>query len=365
MTAQAWWDSAPEIFAECCHPRSIERRGWIWYAFAKGWLGLDCDDEALLARFQEIYPEGAVADPTRHPSFPAKSSFQVKCQVFSHPALRLAAVTFDDPEPLDPLAFCRSLFPDRGYVDGPAAAQGWRTIALRDNPSRPLIAMNGNSALVDRRQVWQPFVANYAVNRVLRLQKDMLFFHAASVAIEGRGIMIVGPKGTGKTTTSMTLASRGRDFLGDEMAAVQQDSKALFPFRRAASLRAGPRARRVDEQLAGRHYSVERFPDGGERILVNIGGLFPQAGVSPATLCCVMFLRRFADRPAIEPFAFGREHFCMLSPLACSMWGRPVGAVIMNVSRLLRGTSCYYLDPGPPEETADLVEQVVRGRSVN
>jgi hypothetical protein len=279
--------------------------------------------------------------------------------------LQVAAVTFDDPESLDPVAFCRSLFPDRGYVDGPIAADGWRTIAFRESPDRPLIALNGNFSLVDRQQVWQPFVANYAVNRVLRLQKDMIFFHAASVAIDGRGIMIVGPKGAGKTTTSMTLASRGRDFLGDEMAAVQQGTKALFPFRRAASLRIGPRARRVDEQLAGRHYSIERFPDGGERILVNIGSLFPEARVSPATLSCVMFLRRFADRPAVEPFAFGLEHFHMLSPLACSMWGRSAGTAIMGVSRLLHGTSCYYLDPGPPDETAELVEHIVSGRRLN
>jgi hypothetical protein len=177
--------------------------------------------------------------------------------------------------------------------------------------------------------------------------------------------MIVGPKGAGKTTTSMTLASRGRDFLGDEMAAVQQDTKALFPFRRAASLRTGPRGRHVDEHLAGHRYAVERFPDGGERILVNIGSAFPQAGVSAATLSCVMFLRRFADRPAVERFAFGLEHFRMLSPLACSMWGKSAGTAIMGVSRLLHGTSCYYLDPGPPDETAELIEHVVSGRSLS
>ena len=43
----------------------------------------------------------------------------------------LAAVIFDDPEPLNSFAFCRALFPDRGYVEGPAGAAGWRTIASR------------------------------------------------------------------------------------------------------------------------------------------------------------------------------------------------------------------------------------------
>ena len=72
-----------------------------------------------------------------------------------------------------------------------------------------------------------------------------------------------------------------------------------------------------------------------------------------------------AERPAAEPFEFGLEHFKMLSPLACSMWGVPVGARIMDLSRLLRGVRCYVLDPGQPEETADLVEQIASGRYLN
>jgi hypothetical protein len=193
----------------------------------------------------------------------------------------------------------------------------------------------------------------------------MLFFHAASVAVEGQGIMIAGPKGAGKTTTSLTLASRGWTFFGDEMAAVQRDTKALWPFRRAASLRSGPRAPRLEERLTGRHYSVEKFPDGGERILVDVGDLFPGAGVSSAALSLVLFLRRFAERPRAEPLSFGSEHFQMLSPLACSMWGASAGARLMDVSRLLKGVKCYFLDPGSPEETADLIEKIAMGRQLN
>ena len=189
------------------------------------------------------------------------------------------------------------------------------------------MALCDNYALVDRRQIWQPFIANYAINRVLRLQREMLFFHAASIGIEGRGVMIVGPKASGKTTTAMALAARGHGFLGDEMAAVHRTTKVMLPFRRAVSIRPGPRARRVDEHLARCQYPAEVFPDGGERTLVNMGSMFPEAGASRRRRCpAVLFLRQFAERPAAEPFAFGLEHFQMLSPLACSMWGVPVGA---------------------------------------
>jgi hypothetical protein len=348
----AWWQIAPSLLVACFKPEQQQSKAW--YRLARGWLGLDCADDALSRRFQDIYPEGSATGP------PPSETVQVTCRVCNHPALPLAGIAFDDPEPLDSFAFCRQLFPDRGYVEGPSAGD-WRTIALQASPEQPLIALNENLALVDRQQVWQPFVANYAVNRVLRLQRDILFFHAASVAVDGQGILIVGPKGAGKTTTSLTLAARGWPFFGDEMAAVQRDTKALWPCRRAASLRSGPRAPRLDERLAGRHYSVEKFPDGGERILVDVGELLPEAEVSPAALSCVLFLRRFAERPKAELFAFGLRHFQMLSPLACSMWGASAGGVIMDVSRLLKGTKCYFLDPGSPEPTADLIEKIARG----
>jgi hypothetical protein len=328
------------------------------YRFADGCLVLDCEDEALLRRFSEIYPEGADQGPASGPAL------QVKCVIRVHGEAPVAAVIFDDPESLDSFAFCQSLFPDRGYLEGPSGSDGWRTISSRQNPGEPQVALCENYALVDQRQIWQPFIANYAINRVLRLQREILFFHAASIGIDGRGAMIVGPKASGKTTTAMALAARGHDFLGDEIAAVHRSTKEMRPFRRAVSIRNGPRARRVDEHLSRRHYPAEKFPDGDERTLVNIGTMFPEAGVSPTTLSCVFFLRRFAERPTAQHFAFSLDHFRMLSPLACSMWGIPVGARMMDMSGLLRGVKCYVLDPGQPDNTADLVEQITSGRYV-
>jgi hypothetical protein len=44
------------------------------------------------------------------------------------------------------------------------------------------------------------------------------------------------------------------------------------------------------------------------------------------------------------------------------MWGVPVGSRMMDLSGLLRGVRSYFLDPGEPEDTADLVEQITSGR---
>jgi hypothetical protein len=320
---------------------------------------LDCEDEVLVRRFRRLYPEDA------NENAGSERSIRVKCIVRVDDDAALAQVIFHDPEPLDSFAFCQSLFPDRRYVEGPGGPQCWRTIASKQNPDVPQIALRDNYALVDRRQIWQPFIANYAINRVLRLQYKILFFHAASIGIGGCGAMIVGPKASGKTTTAMALAAGGHNFLGDEIAAVDRTTRAMLPFRRAVSIRAGPRARGVDEHLARQRHVVEKFPDGGERTLVDVSSIFPQTGAPSPTLSCVFFLRQFAEHPTAEPFAFGMEHFRMLSPLACSMWGMPNGVRMIDLSRMLHGVRCYILDPGQPEATADLVERITRRRYLN
>jgi hypothetical protein len=354
--ADCWWDRAPELLQRALSVAIGGRRDSGCYKFGGGRLELDSDDEPLNRRFQQIYPEG-IDDSEGGRGGPLR----VRCTVRSLEQSNVAAIAFDDPEDLDSMAFCRALFPDRNYVAGPPAASGWQTISLSQRPLDPLVAMRGNFALVDRQQVWQPFIANIAVNRVLRLQRNMLFFHAGSVQIADSGFMLVGAKGSGKTTTSLTLASRGHGFLGDEIAAVSADTREMLPFRRAASIRTGVRTSRVTQRLADGEYPAETFPDGSARVLANVADLFPDAIASPAKLTGVFFLRRFAPQASVEEFSFGLEHFPMLTPLGCCMWGVPTGLRMLQMSRVLSKVRCYHLDPGSPDETADLLERVARG----
>jgi hypothetical protein len=354
VSSGEWWLRATNLI-ESYQRSPAKPSDEFWFRFAQGRLRLICAEPSLSNRFNEIYPEGAESAP------PSNSAFQVVCRVGPVESTSLAAVIFEDPAPLDSFAFCRTLFPDRGYTEGPPGPDGWRTLALATDPVRPLIALRGLYAIVDREQMWQAFVANYAINRVLRLQRQLLFFHAGSIGINGRGLMITGPKNSGKTTMSMTLASRRHSFLGDEMAAVDTKTGAMFPFRRAASIRAGLRGSRVNAEMNRHTLRSERFPDGGERILANIGELFPDAEAAPATLATIFFLRGFSTKPSAVPFKFGVENFHMLSPLACSMWDVPAAARMMDIARLAGRTKCYYLKLGEPDPTADLIEQIVLG----
>jgi hypothetical protein len=350
-----WWQRAPYFIDRALRdsPGQTDTRQ---YRFGHGRLELDSDDQPLNLRFRQIYPEGPVELPGGR-----NGSVRVRCTVRSLDEPQVAAIAFEDPEDLDAAEFCRTLFPDRNYIAGPAAAPGWETLSLGESPRDPLVAMKGHYVVADRRQVWQPLIANIAVNRVLRLQRDVLFFHAASTQVADSGVMLVGAKGSGKTTTSLTLASRGHGFLGDEIAAVRAGTGEMLPFRRAASIRTGIRTSRVTQRLADSAYPAETFPDGSSRVLANVADLFPDANPAPAKLSCVFFLRRFGPRPVVEQFSFGLEHFHLLTPLGCCMWSVPMGMRMLQMSRVLGEVRCYHLDPGSPDETADLLERVVAG----
>ncbi len=47
--------------------------------------------------------------------------------------------------------------------------------------------------------------------------------HAAAIGLGSDAVLITGPAGSGKSTTSLTCAARGFDFLGDDYVAVEGD----------------------------------------------------------------------------------------------------------------------------------------------
>jgi hypothetical protein len=321
------------------------------YRLGDGLLEFECEDGPLRARLQETYGECRLPPGAEVPG-PA-----VRCTVRSGDG-SAAEVAFDDPVPLDTVEFAARLFADRGYREVPSGSPGWRLLA--DDRGRPLLRANGGArCLVERSLHWQGLIGSLAVNRLLRLQPDILFLHAASAAIGGSGVLIVGPKGAGKSTTALALAARGHAFLGDEVAAVRVLSRELLPMRRAVSIRPGPRSRAVAHALQDRPGREELFPDGTPRVRAQVVDLFPSAAPRPATLRVIFFLGPFAERPRAEPLSAGRSDVRRLSPLGATLWGVPPGRRVVQLSQLLARSSVFVLDPGDPDRTAELIERTV------
>ncbi|MGE3538135.1 MAG: hypothetical protein AB7N91_11960 [Candidatus Tectimicrobiota bacterium] len=350
-TLVPWWQQAPQLAAALVNQRRAVQRTDC-YQFGDGVLVLEADDPAFCQRFRQAYLECALALPAGTPT-----AIHVRCTLRSAEVPRVVWFAFDDREELDLLDFSLRVLPGRGYREIPSTVDQWRFLASPAMPQVPFMVVQGNQALIDGQQPWQAFVGSCAVNRVLKCQPDVLCFHAASIGLQEAGTLLTGPKGAGKSTTVLTLASRGHHFLGDEIAAVRC-SGVLLPFRRSVSIRAGPRAQALEAALQAGDYTSERFPDGTTRIRAHVRQLFPEAVARPVPLRQVIFLRHFAPRPRLEPFDFTLHHTGLLQPLSCTLWGLPPGRQLMKFMTLFARLRCYFLDLGEPEATADLLESL-------
>ena len=100
------------------------------------------------------------------------------------------------------------------------------------------------------------------------------------------------------------------------------------------------------------------------RLRLRVAQVLPAADPTPLPLRRALFLRRFADAPALAPFAPTPE---ALSPLALNnalwlAWGTTPQRRLLQFMlfvRLLAKVRCAWLDVGSPEATADLIEQTM------
>lgn len=324
-----------------------------WYRILDGFLGIESQDARFRARFRALYsaflsspPDGAENDPW------------LRCRVQVANGLSANLVTFSASDDFRIVEFIRDAYRERGYVEMQPNAN-WRSIGVRGSET-PLLTSDGVQVLVDACHSWQPLIASCVMNWVMWMQGDFLFLHAAAVGIDGSAILISGEKGTGKSTLSMALAATGHQFFGDEIAVVKPRTMEVFPFRRAVSIRPGPQSRQVESLLANMPYSIERFPDGTTRRRADSYTLFPKPTEKSLPLRTVFFLRAVEETPKAEGFVPRCTDLKLLAPLPGTFWGASPAVPVMELARLLARVKCYFLYPGLPEDTASLIETIVR-----
>jgi hypothetical protein len=329
--------------------------GKKWSCFGRTLLAMDCADHPFSRRFEDIFGECAVRPPDDE-TLP-RVVFRAAA-VPSDSSVLAISVTPSQPDGAD---FLRRLFPERQYRECKGAAPGWQMLALPEAPDEPVFAFGPCGILVSRSHPWQYAMALYAIGNAIRLQPDVYVLHAASAGVSGRGILLSGTKGAGKTTLSLCFASRGHAFLGDEWAAVSSSTGELLPIRRAASIRPGPHPAGLDEYLQRHSCVTEILPDGTQRVRTRVGAVFPRALPQVVPLTDIFFLRRFARRPVVERFSPSGEELPPISPLLASFWGFSPGNRALDLFRTLGKAHWWRLDVGgSPEETADLVEKTIK-----
>jgi hypothetical protein len=257
------------------------------------------------------------------------------------------------------------LNPDRRfheYVVTKETIPGWRLFGVEgDLLFQPFLLVRDVECIIDVEQLPQWFLVTYAVALAQAAQKHVLFLHAASVSMRGRGLLLIGESFSGKTTTSLTLACRGHVLLGDNIAAVRIQSHEILPFRRVARIREGPRASALDKMIERRNCKQERIGDGTFRIRLQASEFFPERTPDPVILGATFFLCGFGSHAKVERCAPEVHDLTMFrsSPVC---WGASVGhrlMKLMTLKEIFLRVACHRLVVGPPEETAHLIESTL------
>jgi hypothetical protein len=256
--------------------------------------------------------------------------------------------------PVDASEFNFAVELDHGNFEVFAANEpGWKCVAFRGS-AVPAFAFRGRDCLFALDHRWRLSIMWYLFWRLLRLRSDAIFFHASALGIYGEGTIFVGPGGAGKSTTALALTARGHNFLSDEVAGYLPATGELMPFRRPVGIKPGPRASAVAHSLTPA--IAERIERDGF-IRVDVGTLFPVQPPLPVPLRRIVFLRGFAERPALDRISPGRREIVELQPLMSSFLNAPHSQRVFELTRLLASAKVYQLCPGEPDTTAQYLEE--------
>ncbi len=91
---------------------------------------------------------------------------------------------------------------------------------------------------------------------VQKLRPDLLFVHAAALEYAGNACLLVAPSGAGKSTTTWGLLHHGFNYLSDEHAVIDLQSRRVEPYPRALWLRQSPPAYRLPEVVLRTSQSI-------------------------------------------------------------------------------------------------------------
>jgi hypothetical protein len=245
-----------------------------------------------------------------------------------------------------------------GYEDFPFervdGAPAWTSLAFRGEKA-PMFALRGAHCLFALVPGWRKAVALLMLQRLMRLRRDAIFFHAASVAVDGAGAMLVGPKGAGKSTLALALATRGHGFLGDEHACYVPATGELIPFRRPVGIKPGPRARTAQRALD----RAGRDPEREGMMRVPAEDLLEAPTPGPVPLRAVVFLRALETAPRLERVEPGRGDLAALQPVGSSFANAASTERVFQLVRMLSRSRVFHLWPGSPDDTAALLESAL------
>lgn len=210
-----------------------------------------------------------------------------------------------------------------------------------------------------RREVlpWVEWAINW---RYLRTCRKYLLLHAASLVRDGRGVILAGSAGAGKSTLVAGLLARGWEYLCDEFALIDPGTLHLHPFPKPICVKEGAfdTVRRLGlpllpESRAGAASHHVKALKGRVGYVSGAG----RVG-APSLVRLVVFPRYLPGAPIhARPVAPARAAF-ILSSLALNHGAFGPGAEAI-LARVVRGARCLALESGDLASACDHIDSQV------
>ena len=258
------------------------------------------------------------------------------------------------PMPIDRFFFGLTL-PDCPYVRLPSPDPNVTTIAFRGH-QQPQFVYSGTECEVLDSTIWRPAIIALVLRGFLSLCTEAIFFHASSIGIDSKGFFFVGTQHSGKSTLALALASRGHEFLSDDIGCYIPAEHVMLPYRRPVGIREGPCAAAISEALRTRAYRSIRQDDS---IRVDPSALLDLSAERPIPVSGVVFLRGFGRNPILRRIEAGREELSAFQTLYSSLTNAPPAQRLLELIRLTSRARMFELVIGNPDETALYVEEVL------
>jgi len=179
------------------------------------------------------------------------------------------------------------------------------------------------------------FQIDKAIIVALQLERpDLFFLHAATIAVNGRAVVMPASPGTGKSTVTLALAEQGFEYLSDELAPVDLKNLTVAPYPHAICLKSAPPP---PYDLPQGTLNVNR------RFQVPVASLASSTRLDPLPLAGMVFLRRDGSRfDGLRPIttASGATHLMahLLNGLAHPNYG------LDSAIALSAAVPCFELD---------------------
>lgn len=189
--------------------------------------------------------------------------------------------------------------------------------------------------------------------QILPPKDKYIFLHAGAAGYNGVGFIFPGKSGSGKTTLTVALAKAGFDFLSDEFAIINRETKILVPFCRGMTMSA--------ETLALFNLKKESMMHNFEAkgsYMVPVEKVCPPSA-NEATPGFIVFPTYIQGvEPNIKKMRKSQAVTEILN--TCFFGYSSFEQALDEITDLTNSAECYQLTTGNLDKTASLVKSLVK-----